>query len=303
MPFDPSDARSGLASSTAVAPPPSDYAGAEYLKFYQLPPVLDADGGRTWYGRGQNFVLEYTELAGTLEFSRHDQPDEYVVLLPDPAVHAEFTANDESLSVAGDTLVFVPPGDSTVRLRGTGRVIRLLTAKATDLVELAPNAESYREPHPNVAPLEPWPDPVGGFRLRSYGLDVPGLDSPPFRIFRCTTFMVNYIRPHQGPRDTTKMSPHHHDDFEQCSLVIDGEYTHHIRWPWTTNLGVWRPDDHERCGSPHMCVIPPPSIHTSQAVGTGTNHLIDIFSPPRADFSRMRNWVLNAEDYPAAAHV
>lgn len=303
MPFDPSDARSKLAGATAVAPPPSDYAGAEYLKFYELPPVIATENGRTWYGRGQNFVLEYTELAGTLEFTRHGQPDEYVVLLPDEAVHAEFTANGESLAVAGDTLVFVPPGDSTVRLSGTGRVIRLLTAQAADLVALAPNAESYREPHPNVALLEPWPEPVGGFRLRAYDLDVPGLDSPPFRIFRCTTFMVNYIRPHQGPRDTTKLSPHHHDDFEQCSLVIEGEYVHHIRWPWTTDLAVWRPDDHERCASPHVCVIPPPSIHTSQAVGLGVNHLIDIFSPPRVDFSRMENWVLNAADYPAAPTV
>jgi hypothetical protein len=303
MPFDPSDARSRLAGSTAVAQPPSDYAGAEYVKFYELPPVIEADGARTWYGRGQNFVLEYTELDGALELSRHAQPDEYAVLLPDRAVHAELSANGDSSAVDGDTLVFVPPGESTVRLTGTGRVVRLLTWRAEDLARLAANAPSYRTRHPNVADLEPWPEPLGGFRLRCYDLDVPGLANPPFRIFRCTTFMVNYIRPHQGPRDTTKLSPHHHDDFEQCSLVVAGEYVHHIRWPWTTNLAAWRPDEHERCQSPHMCVIPPPAIHTSQATGAGTNHLIDIFAPPRDDFSRMPGWVLNAEDYPAPAWV
>lgn len=303
MPFDSTDARSRLAGSTAVAEPPSDYAGAEYLKFYELPPVTRTDGARTWYGRGQNFVLEYTELDGALELSRHAQPDEYAVLLPDRAVHAEFSANGEALAVDGDTLVFVPPGESTVRLTGTGRVVRLLTWRAEDLAGLAVNATSYQNRHPNVAELQPWPEPVGGFRLRAYDLDVPGLDNPPFRIFRCTTFMVNYVRPHQGPRDTTRLSPHHHDDFEQCSLVIAGEYVHHIRWPWTTNLSVWRPDDHERCQSPHVCVIPPPSIHTSQAIGTGSNHLIDIFAPPRVDFSRMEGWVLNAEDYPVPPSV
>lgn len=300
MPFDPSDARSKLASSQTTAPVPTDLAGAEYLKFYELPPAESGDGGRTWYGRGQNFVLEYTEIDTELELSRTDQPDEYAVLLPDATVAAEFAANGQSLSVKGDTLTLVPPGNSSVRLTGTGRAIRLLSARATDLAARAANAASYTDAHPNVAPLQPWPEPVGGYQLRSYNLDVPGLDNPPFRIFRCTTFMVNYMRPQLGPRDVKKMSPHSHDDFEQCSLVLEGEYMHHIRWPWSTDLDAWRPDDHVLCASPSVCVIPPPSVHTSQAVGTGQNHLIDIFAPPRVDFSRMDGWVLNAADYPLA---
>lgn len=303
MPFDPSDARSKLAGGQSGAPAPTAFAGAEYVKFYELPPAETGEGGRTWYGRGQNFVLEYSEIDSELEFARTDQPDEYAVLLPDASVTAEFVANGQSLKVPGDTLTFVPPGDSTVRLTGTGRAIRLLSSRATDLSARAANAASYSEPHPNVALLDPWPEPVGGYQLRSYSLDVPGLDNPPFRIFRCTTFMVNYIRPHDGPRDVKRMSPHTHADFEQCSLVIAGEYVHHIRWPWTTDLTAWRPDDHESCGSPSICVIPPPAIHTSQAVGAGMNHLIDIFSPPRVDFSNMEGWVLNAADYPPAEAV
>src|SRR5262249_12413213 len=123
MPFDPSDARSKLAGSAAVKEPPTAYAGAEDLKFYETAPTVTADGGRTWYGRGQNFVLGYTELDGELEFARTGQPDEYVVLLPDRTVTADVEANGERLSVHGDTLVIVPPGDSTVRLVGAGRVI------------------------------------------------------------------------------------------------------------------------------------------------------------------------------------
>ncbi|MTJ84252.1 MAG: hypothetical protein F8N37_24985 [Telmatospirillum sp.] len=296
--YDRSDPRSALAAQSPSATAATEFAGAEYGRFYRDPPQIAGAEGKSWYLRGQNFVLGYHETLPGAVLSRSGQADEYVVLVPDRGLRVEVSANGETRTVAGGALIVVPAGDSALRLPDGGRVVRLLTVLAEDLVAMASNAASYATRHPNIPPFAPWPAAPGEPRIRAYSIDVPAEEGRFGRIFRCSTFMVNFLDPYVGPRDATKMSPHAHDDFEQCSLALEGSFTHYIRWPWTTNLNVWREDDREVCDAPSVAVIPPPAIHTSRATADGINLLVDIFCPPRADFSARPGWVLNAGDYP-----
>jgi 2-keto-3-deoxy-L-rhamnonate aldolase RhmA len=293
------DPRTALAATpVGISPSPTHFAGAEYAKFYDMAPAEEKEGARNWYARGQNFIIAYSEGGNGAVLSRAEQPDEYVVLLPDPGAGAEIAWGNERITVSGHSISFVPTGKSSVTLLGPAKIIRMMTTKSLDVAALCSNAESYASAHPNLPPFEPWPEPAGGPRIRSYSLDVKPVPGRFGRIWRGSTFMVNFLDPKNGPRDTSKMSPHHHDDFEQCSLALAGNFIHHMRWPWTPDMAQWREDTHERCGSPSIAVIPPPAIHTSQAMDSGLNLLVDVFCPPREDFSAKPGWVLNADDYP-----
>jgi hypothetical protein len=297
--YDASDPRAGLSPAPNTAPvPTTGFAGAEYARFYEEEPQETGPEGRTWYVRGQNFIVAYSEAEPGAVFDRKEQPDEYVVLIPNEGDSVEISAGTEKVPVRGNSLVIVPPGASAVSVPKGGRIVRLFTTRSDDLVAQCANADSYSTHRPNIPPFAPWPEPRGGYRIRAYSLDVPAQPGRFGRIFRCTTLMVNILDPQVGPRDVTKLSPHHHDDFEQGSLALEGAFTHHLRWPWTVNMNHWREDEHAFCASPSVTVIPPPAIHTSRGMEAGVNQLVDIFCPPRTDFSEKPGWVLNADDYP-----
>jgi mannose-6-phosphate isomerase-like protein (cupin superfamily) len=110
--------------------------------------------------------------------------------------------------------------------------------------------------------------------------------------------MINLLRERTAPRDITAMSPHSHEDFEQASITLAGLHVHHMRTPWVADMTVWRPDEAIEVGAPSVTVIPPPIVHTTRNLGDGPAVLIDLFCPPRADFSLRQGMVRNAAEYP-----
>jgi hypothetical protein len=296
--YDKSDPRAALAAATPKGAVFTQYRPSDYVRFYEKTPQHVDSVCRTWLARGNSAVISYSETKAGASFQRTNQLDEWVILLPDASTTIEVTAAGQTTTIHGYSINFVPAGASSIKVVEGGRVVQMFTARSSDLAELSLNAELFREPNPNIPPFIDWPEPKDGWRVRSYSLDVPPVPGRFGRIWRCTTFMVNVFYPAMGPRDVTKLSPHHHDEFEQFSLALEGSFIHHLRWAWTPDMTMWKPDEHEFCGTPSLAIIPPPAIHTTRSLDPGANLLIDIFAPPRMDFTMMDGWVLNNSDYP-----
>ena len=300
--FAADDIRSQLATAapTRTVDPSTPIKPSQWIEFHKfLPSEVGPKGSKTWIARAANLVIAYTEAKIGEVFTRSAQPDEYTVLMYSDSAPLTVTGGGRTESVSEEAFVVIPPGDSQIRIEGDGILIRLFSNRAEDLCESAINAEAYAEPDQRAAPLVPWPDPVGGFALRVYRLaQTPIVEGRFGRIFRTTNLMVNFLAEEPTPRNVRKLSPHHHDDFEQVSLAVKGRFMHHIRYPWGPDSTQCRSDERREIATPSICVIPPPTVHTTQGIGDH-QQLIDIFSPPRTDFSAS-GWVLNADDYPSA---
>jgi hypothetical protein len=299
--YDKSDPRAALSAPKSNTQSGTTAMPASYGRYYHDSAIDDDANGRGWYTRGQNLIVHWIEANPGASFSRTAQVDEYMIVVPDDDTPYEITANGESVRGEGHQLLIVPPGDSQISLPSGGRIVRLFSTQSSDLNEKCANASTYAQPDPSHPPFTPWPAPPAGYKLRKYELQrgerAPGQMGP---MWRCTTLMVSFPPTSRRARDATKMSPHSHHDFDQCSLVFAGNYVHHLRWPWGVNKSEWREDEHMQVGAPSATIIPARVIHTSEAQVPGPegNRMADIFAPPRLDFSLQEGWVKNADEYP-----
>ncbi|GLU49930.1 hypothetical protein [Nocardiopsis ansamitocini] len=295
-----SDPRSQLAASTE---PDADAAlDPQYFAFDELAPTeTTGHGGRLWTVRAANVAVVYAEHADGDVLDREDTDETMLVVLPSAGRLTLRTAQGEAVTVAPTSIATVRPGPWRYEVEGALRLLRLHTTATSDVLDRALNADAYADGLGLSVRATPWPAPAGDAAIRVYEAieDIAPQEGRMGRIFRSRHAMANVLYPRVGPRDPRTLSPHTHDDFEQLSFVDAGEYVHHIRRAWGNDRTAWRADEHHRIGGPSLTVIPPPLVHTSEAVGAGENRMIDIFAGPRDDFSRRPGWVLNAEDYPA----
>ncbi len=272
-------------------------ARAENLYFYKQDPVIETGNASTWYGRSQNLLVAYSKVEDGNALEINDSENEYFIVLIEGSINV--SSENGSGSATGPAQLIVPPGKSRVSATSAGRLVRVFAPAPAEIASKAVNNASYDEPHPNVGPLELWPMPIGGYKLRIYQFDEIPADSR--KVFRSRNIMINWAANYVGPRDVTRLSPHKHDDFEQVSLCIEGKYIHHVRYPWESDSTAWMEDDHIEIDTPSITIMPPPALHTSVAMGE-RNSLVDIFGPPRMDFSLGGMvYAENAAEYPMPA--
>lgn len=273
--------------------------------FHDIPPQETSadDKAKTWITRGGNFAVTYSEVEAGAVLERENNPEEYMVILPPDGTTATIEAGGKTIEAKPDSLTIVPPGPSKVTATSNGVICRIISKAADDVIAKASNAAAYADGGPELAPVDLWPEPKDGFKLRYYDL-TPYFDPAGERIqprcFRSTNMLVNLFGYYTTRRDTTKLSPHWHDDFEQASLTLKGKWIHHTRYNWGADLKNWWPDDDSEMDTPSVMIIPARSIHTSRDTGPDgpESSLYDIFCPPRFDFASKPGFCINEDEYP-----
>ena len=74
----------------------------------------------------------------------------YGIILPNPGEGVEVTTSQGDHSSARLFHRLYPAGDSTIRLKGAGTVVRIFSPRASDIAALAGNRDASLGPHPTV---------------------------------------------------------------------------------------------------------------------------------------------------------
>ncbi len=249
------------------------------------------DHGDPARARGRYFGVELwrSTTSEIVVESRH----EVIVLLPELA--ATITGGAATCTSPERSMCVLPAGRHVVQPAAPGMVV-VLRPDPDEAPGFETGGDLGREQPALEVPV-PYRRVRGVGEVAVYPVDgLPGAGTGGrLRILQTALMSINWVE-YQGPRDRSALSPHAHEHFEQGSLALSGQFVHHLRVPWGPSADLWRHDEHLRAPSPSLLVIPARTEHTSEGVGDGLHVLIDVFSPPRADFIA-RGMVANADDY------
>jgi hypothetical protein len=249
-------------------------------------PSQDGGNPRRWLTRARDFSVEWIQIGADAAPCGFASAAETLVLVARGAAHLQPQAPLAQATVPADAVAILPAG--AYALSGAaGALCAVIASQRADLPDLVPIA----------APRHRRRTPLAALQILRYVDIRASAEKPRLKMLQTDTLSINIVD-YIGPRDRAALSPHSHADFEQGSLALAGDFVHHLRTPWGADADRWRDDEHLQAPSPSMLVIPPQVIHTSEGVGEGRHVLIDVFSPPRADFIAS-NWVFNAGDYEA----
>ncbi len=263
---------------------------------FPLHETTGSSGLRHWTGRGQNFAVTYLESPSDGAAREFTSQDELMVLnLESPLALA---GAGQKLEAPSRSICILPPGSWSLKPAAGGRSVVIQSLRADEDASGAVNAREYAARDSRIGPVgPPYVRQSGGGSAQVLLIDdikAPA-DKPRLKMLQTSTLSINWVE-YEGPRNRTQLSPHSHASFEQGSLGLDGDFLHHLRTPWGENAEIWQEDRHAQLASPSLMVVPVGLVHTSEGVGPGHHLLIDVFSPPRADFIG-KGWVANANDY------
>jgi len=253
--------------------------------------LRDSVTGQGRLARTQNFLAQWCEgpLASSIESAQ-----ELMVFFVDGGA---LPGGPAGAVIPAKSLAILPPGRHEIRAPKGSRTLILATDRQDIDPDSALNTAQFRI-DPRIAPTgEPFARRRGEGEIHIYPMDA--VKAPPgnerLKIFQSTTLSINFVE-YRGPRARDALSPHSHVDIEQGTLILEGQFMHHLREEWGKNADLWREDAHLQADAATLLRIPPKVIHTTEGVGEGTHMLLDIFSPPRRDFIA-KGWVLNSGDY------
>lgn len=255
-----------------------------------------AEGLSIWFGRAQNFFVHWIAARTPGAVFTYESAHEVMLLFPESS--AELSWGDDTVAAPGRSICIVPAGTLAVRLPASGFCICLSTDMKVAAGDRAINAAAYSgDPDKRIAPVGVAFQAMADAHVKVIEIDriAAPHDKPRLKMIQSATMSINWVE-YSGPRTRTELSPHSHDAFEQGSLAIVGDFTHHLRVPWGSDATQWRDDQHVRAPERSFSVFPVGLIHTTEGIGDGRHLLIDIFAPVRHDF-RANGWIANASDY------